>query len=696
MKLSLDRLNTQQREAVLHGDGPLLILAGAGSGKTSTMSYRIAHLISERKIPARQILGLSFTNKAANELRERVTHLVSQVAGFEATQGMWVTTFHSLCVRILREQAHRIGYQRNFTILDTGDQESTMRQILRNIRVDDKKFDPTAMLSRISRLKSQMILPDQAESLILKGGRQGEVLDFDLVLASAYPKYQDQLRLQNAMDFDDLIFQTLTLFRDHSEARDHYAERFRYILVDEYQDTNPSQFELLSHLTHRQRNLCVVGDDDQSIYAWRGADPTHILEFSQHFSGARTITLDQNYRSTSMILDAANHVISKNRNRHPKKLWSDKGEGNPIQHFIVEDDRAEGDLVADEIFSQSKTAHRPWRDFAVLYRSNAQSRIFEESLRSRRIPYKIVGGMSFLERKEIKDALSYWRLIANPLDDASARRVLNWPTRGIGKTSIEALNRYSLENGISFTQALNDVETVAPRAAVGAREFLNTLDELRRQLEATPPQREALGQWAKHSLARLGIRKAIEAENDDINTTLRKWENVEELAHSFGQVKAPTDSMEALREYLSALALDPKEDEDEKDTNRNEVTLLTLHGSKGLEFPVVFLVGAEEGLLPHQRVLDGAEDLSEERRLCYVGITRAKEQLYITRARTRIRWGKAMPRNPSRFLAEIPENLIVTHNASDGPDLSSDAAIEKHEARVKDFLSQIRDKIKDR
>lgn len=710
-KLSLERLNPPQREAVLHGAGPLLILAGAGSGKTSTMTYRIAHLIAERKVKGPQILALSFTRKAAEELRERVKGMVTQVSGAQACKGLTLTTFHSLCARLLRENAEKIGYSRDFTILDQNDQGDLVKQILKNIHVDDRKFDADFILFEMGQAKNRSLTGDAAQQFFFNGGRLTS--DYADVTATVYTHYQNSLKSLNAMDFDDLIFRTAQLFRDHSDVRKHYSRRFQNILVDEYQDTNPAQFELLNFLTCEHQNICVVGDDDQSIYSWRGADAKHILEFHHHYPSSRLITLDQNYRSTNTILDAANAVIAQNKQRHPKTLWSDRGTGDLIDHVILEEDRGESDFVAEEILKLARTVEagtitqrRPWKDFAILYRSNPQSRVFEESLRMRQIPYKIVGTLSFLDRKEVKDVLSYWRLILNAQDDASARRVINWPTRGISRAALEAINEHCLKNQKPIIEALPQVDTIYPRAADGARSLHALLQELKQALTEIPASPTSLAEWARRSLDRIGVRKALLEECEDPVVAERKWENVDELCNALGQINVedvktlanPECGLDLLRDYLTHLLLearDEESDDDEKDkSDRDQVTLLTLHGSKGLEYPVVFLVGMEEGLLPHRRSIEEARDFSEERRLCYVGITRARDRLYITRCAHRTRYGKQVARTPSRFLQEIPAHLIRTQNESSAPDNTSDEALVKHEAKVKDFLASIRAQIK--
>jgi DNA helicase-2/ATP-dependent DNA helicase PcrA len=739
MPLNLKQLNPRQREAVLYPSGPLLILAGAGSGKTSTMAYRIAHLIAERHLPATAVLGLSFTNKAAKELKERVNRLVWENVGRKATKGMTVTTFHSLCARLLRAHAEKLGFQNNFTIMDQNDQTDVLKQVLRNIKIDERRFDPAVILFEIGQAKNRFLGPKEAETFFLESGRLSE--DYALAAASSFGRYQEQLRVLNSMDFDDLIFYTVQLLENHADVRDQYNYQFRHILVDEYQDTNPAQFKILKLLTEKQRNICVVGDDDQSIYGWRGADPTHILEFSHSFPAAHTIALEQNYRSTSRILEAANSVIEKNKNRYPKKLWSDRGEGEALIEVILEEDRGEAEFVAEEIKKKATETTRPWKDFAILYRSNSQSRVFEEALRRLGVPYKIVGGLSFLARKEVKDVLSYWRLVANHKDDASLRRILNWPARGIGKTSIDTLGTHAFENKISLFEGLTEGSKLAPKTALAVRGFRELIWNLTQQLDpvmvapkvvepaafasffdfdplrATHPETqgssvedasladspnfqpatgEMMATWARNSLERIQAKRAVEEDCDDAVQAVKKWENVEELVHSIGQFKPeePVTPIQFLREFLQRMSLDAQEaekDEEKKDeSEKNQVTLLTLHGAKGLEYPVVFLVGMEEGFLPHKRTIEEATDFAEERRLCYVGITRAKDFLFITRAKNRIRYGKPVPRLPSRFLAEIPSDLVVRTDQSGTPDYSSKESVEKHEGQVRNYLAEIR------
>jgi len=722
-KLDLSRLNPEQRAAVLHTEGPVLILAGAGSGKTNTMTHRIAYLIAEKKVSASRILGLSFTNKASTELKDRVKKLVEKVAGPKSTHGLVVSTFHSLCVRILREFAPRIGYPAQFSILDPSDQEGIVKEILKLINIDSKKFDPAWVLFQIGQAKNKFLEGEDAAAFFdtLKGPKVSYD-DYSIALQSVFPRYQERLKLLGAMDFDDLIFNAVTLLEKHADIRDTLSTRFRYIMVDEYQDTNPAQFRLLKALTSTHKNICVVGDDDQSIYAWRGADPEHILGFDQQFYGTKKIILDQNYRSTETILKAANEVISKNKKRHPKSLWSQKGLGSPLHRIAVEDDRAEALMVVEEIQKKAKERAMqqngvnfiPWKDFAILYRSNAQSRIFEESMRLHQVPYQLVGALSFLDRKEIKDLLCYWKLVLNPKDDASLRRIINWPARGIGKTSITLIHEHSVKTGTSFFEAMQLPEITAQlneKAQRGMGQFLQLRDELERGLKAIERVQygsndegflSAVSEWAKKSIERIGAKLALQAEEEDIAKAQRRLESIEELAHAIGMMEiapylepgSPQTALQILQEYLSQLLLGAREEKEEDGLPQNSVTVMTLHGAKGLEFPVVFLVGLEDGNLPHQRTIDEGQDLSEERRLFYVGITRAKEELYLIRAKNRIRYGKAVPRNPCRFLEDIPEDLILERDESSTPEFKSKEAAQRHEEEVAGFFAEIQKRLK--
>jgi superfamily I DNA/RNA helicase len=719
MNKLLGKLNSAQLEAVYHHRGPLLILAGAGSGKTTTMATRIAYLIAKENIRAENILGLSFTRKAATELKERVEKMVTQTSGKEKHKGLTLSTFHALCVRILRARASEIGFTTDFTILDEKDQGDIVKSILRQIKLDDRKFDPDVIKFEIGQAKNRFYGPEAARDFFLGGGRMAE--DYAIATCSVYERYQERLKALNAFDFDDLLFQAVHLLETSDEARQFYNSKFRYILVDEYQDTNPSQFRLLRLLTESHDNICVVGDDDQSIYAWRGADPAHILEFGKHFPGARTITLDQNYRSTTTILDAANQVIAKNKKRHPKQLWSDNGQGEPITTLIVEEDRAEAEKVAEEILRRKEDPKTPrrWQDFAILYRSNPQSRLFEEALRMRKIPYKIVGTLSYLDRREVKDTLSYWRVVQNPKDDASFRRICNWPARGFGKAALEIINTTALASGKSLFETCEEALAteghlgLTPKGRGAVESFLSLIRNMRADLESIPIERVAFADWAKRSLARIGVKEALyDEEKDDPKLAERRWENASELANALGQVdleRANADraeyvdlatanvSVSILSNFLQAMTLDPRDDEDDEH-QKDEVTLLTLHGSKGLEFPIVFLVGTEEGYLPHQRTIDGTgpeaiHGFDEERRLAYVGMTRAKTHLVLSRAKFRIRYGKKVPRLPSRFMEDIPKGLLLLQDESEAPEPTSKEEQDAHEMKVKDFMANLRNKI---
>lgn len=699
----LARLNDRQKKAALHKTGPLLILAGAGSGKTTTMATRIATLISQHEVSAKNILGLSFTRKAAQELKERVVKMVTQTSGKTAAEGLTLSTFHALCVRILREKGSAIGVSPNFTIIAETDQRDILQGIFKTIKLDDRKFDIDWIRFEISQAKNRFLNPEQTRQFFLESKRLSD--DYAIAACTAYEHYQERLNTLQSLDFDDLLFKAVELLETHKDVRDFYGKKFKYILVDEYQDTNLTQFRLLKLLTQSHQNICVVGDDDQSIYGWRGADPTHILEFSKHFPGTEVITLDQNYRSTTSILDAANQVITKNPKRHSKQLWSENGVGEPITQVIVEEDRAESEMVAQEIFRRvnAENSTRTWSDFAILYRSNPQSRLFEEALRLHKIPYKIVGTLSYLERKEVKDVLCYLRLILNPNDDGSLRRICNWPARGISRTTLDLLNTQALNHGQSLWQQMQTTEflsTLNPKAQTALANFTQLITDLKTDLNQTPVDRVALSDWAKRVLAKIQFKEALfEEHKDEPQNADRKWDNAIEIANAIGQANIDIGTQDKTSErilsaFLQSMTLDPDENKDKEDDQpKNQVTLLTLHGSKGLEFPVVFLVGVEEGLLPHRRALEEGTDLSEERRLCYVGITRAKQELLLTRAKTRIRYGKTVPRLPSRFLADIPSDLMRLQDESLSPDPSSKEQRQAHETQVKNFLSQLRSQI---
>lgn len=697
-QVNLDELNPAQRSAVKHDQGPLLILAGAGSGKTKTMAYRIAYLIAERGVPAQRIVGLSFTNKAAGELKERVLTLLEKGGHKKAARGLVVSTFHSLCAKLLRQHARLLGFQENFSILDESDQKETLRQILKHVHVDDRRFDLDFLLAAFHRCKQLSFFNEgpRPHELFSESMKQLPT-DYQEVLAVVLEKYPEQLVSLNSMDFDDLILNTVKLFREHPPIQASYAAFFQHLLVDEYQDTNSSQFEILRAFTTQHKNVCVVGDDDQSIYAWRGADASHILHFKQHYPQARVITLDQNYRSTSLILEAAHEVIAHNRVRHPKKLWSDLGPGEPLQEVVLEEETAEAEWVAEEMLREAEAKHKRWSDFAILYRSHPQARVFEEALRVRKIPYRLIGGYSFLERKEIRDVLAYWKLILNPQDESAFRRVVQWPARGIGKASLEALSekafqaRTSLFEQIPLTHQLPSPKALS--ALLNLREHLLLLKERLAALVG-PVTEEALRQWVDQGTALFGFQAALEAEEEPL-IAAQKWQNLNTLFQSFSRWKGmDTESFsgeEKLRAYVQAMLLEKEEDDDSE--VKDQVTLLTLHAAKGLEFFHVFLVGLEEGLLPHQRVIDEQASFDEERRLCYVGMTRAQRCLVLTRVKQRTKYGKKVARVPSRFLEEIPQTLKKGHDYSLHPESPSIDAKKAHEEKVSVFLSQIRNQL---
>lgn len=691
MPINLDHLNSAQRAAVLHHRGPLLILAGAGSGKTLTMTYRIAWLIKKHGVSPSGILGLSFTNKAAKELNLRVRKIC------KTKESPLVTTFHSLCVRILKEHAQKLGYHRHFTIVDTSDQIEILRSILKKINIDDKKFDPKSILFQISNAKNQLKTNEELISDIEIADSAAQADDYQIALIQALPHYIESLKALNAMDFDDLLINTIKLLRNFPIIRKQLQETYKYILIDEYQDTNRAQFEIIRSLTETRQNLCVVGDDDQSIYAWRGADPTHILSFSKHYPQAEKIVLDQNYRSTEKILNCANQVISKNRYRYDKKLKTSKGPGESVQILLAADDRSEAEVTAEEIIRLTKIYN--WKDIAVLIRSNPQTRVIEEVFREMEVPYELVGSYSFMDRKEIRDTLAYWKLLTNPNDSIAFRRIINWPPRGIGKTSLISINQISENASIPLYKAAQQAE-LSTRAKSGLDELLNYLRAEREYLRKMPPDPSQLSVWARSMIDRLEFKHAmLEEQKENPAHAQKRWENTLEIANAVGFIrmdlipkgKRMKSGLDLLSDYLDKVMLDAQDSKDEEDKTKekNKVHLMTLHSSKGLEFPVVFMLGMDDGLFPHRRVIEEARDLDEERRLCYVGLTRAKEVLFLVRCKNRIRWGKAVPQNRSRFFDDIPENQFVLNDRSNAPTEMESKRQEEHEKRVTGFLSQI-------
>ncbi|WP_373895317.1 DNA helicase PcrA [Virgibacillus natechei] len=635
----LKGLNKEQREAVKHTDGPLLIMAGAGSGKTRVLTHRIAYLLGEKDVSARNVLAITFTNKAAREMKGRVRRLV----GPESEQ-MWVSTFHSMCVRILRRDIDRIGYNRNFTILDGGDQLSVIKQVLKNLNIDAKKFDPRAMLGQVSGAKNELISPEEYNKNV------GNF--FERQVGQIYEAYQKMLQKNQSLDFDDLIMQTIHLFKRVPEVLEYYQRRFQYIHVDEYQDTNHAQYFLVKQLASRFQNLCVVGDSDQSIYGWRGADIANILSFEKDYPSSRAIFLEQNYRSTKSILSAANEVIQNNPGRKPKNLWTENPEGKNIHYYQGATEQEEALFVTDKIQELTGQEGYSPNDLAILYRTNAQSRAIEDTLMKSGVPYQMVGGTKFYERKEIKDMVAYLRLITNPDDDISFERVVNVPKRGIGKTSIEKLRAYAATHDISFNEAVKEVDFTgvskkAANALAGFGSLIQTLFQQQEFLTATDMVEAVLERTGYEEM--LKNEKSLEAQS--------RLENLEEFK-TVTQDFEKTAEDKTLVAFLTDLALIADLDRVDETEDEPKITLMTLHAAKGLEFPVVFLIGLEEMVFPHSRSMFDEKEMEEERRLAYVGITRAEAELYLTHARMRTLYGRTNMNPISRFINEIPEELV--------------------------------------
>jgi DNA helicase-2/ATP-dependent DNA helicase PcrA len=631
---SLDTLNPQQREAVLCTEGPLLVVAGAGSGKTRVLTHRIAHLISEGLASPSEILAITFTNRAAAEMKERVEQLV----GGRIAARMWVMTFHSACGRMLRRDAELIGYRSTFTIYDQADQVRLVKSCIEDLGKDPKRFVPRAVHGAISHAKDRLLTPD------LYAERVGGY--FEETVASVYELYERRLSAANAMDFDDLIMKTVLLLERVPEARRHWQQAFRYVMVDEYQDTNHAQFRLVSILAEKHRNLAVVGDQDQSIYAFRGADIRNIAEFEQDFPNAVVIPLEQNYRSTQTILDAANSVIEHNRDRKPKRLWSELGTGEPLRVVEAEDEHAEARYVAGRIQSALDDGASPG-EIAVFYRMNAQSRVLEDLLTRQGIDYRVVGGPKFYERAEVKDVLD------NPADEVSLRRIVNQPRRGIGSTSLDRLGAYARSLEVTLWDAIADVEAspLGSAAAANVRRFGELIEELREGAHEAP-----VGDVMERVLTQTGYADMLEAERTI--EAQGRLENLQELvgvAREFDQRGEDVEESSRLSAFLQEISL--YTDQDAIDDDRGRVTLMTLHNAKGLEFPIVFMIGLEEGLFPHQRSLDEGNE-GEERRLCYVGMTRAQRGLTLTYARARTIFGARGFNRASRFLDELPSEGV--------------------------------------
>ena len=642
-----DKLNEPQREAVYHTDGPLLILAGAGSGKTRVLTHRIAYLIGERGVNPWNILAITFTNKAAEEMRQRVDNLV----GFGA-KSVWVSTFHSACVRILRRFIDRLGYENHFTIYDTDDQKTLIKEVCRKVDVDTKVFKERSLLSAISSAKNEMILPDEFE--LNAGG------DFaKMKIAKVYREYETQMRANNALDFDDLLVKTVQLLQTQPDVLESYQERFRYIMVDEYQDTNTVQFQLVSLLAGKYKNLCVVGDDDQSIYKFRGANIRNILDFEHEFPDAKVIKLEQNYRSTGNILNAANSVIANNRGRKEKSLWTENGEGELIRLRQFDTAFDEADFIGEDIKNAVRQGGS-YNDSAVLYRTNAQSRLLEEKFIAMNIPYKIVGGVNFYARREIKDLLAYLKTIDNGRDDVAVRRIINVPKRGIGLTTINRIQESATERGIGFYEAL-----LAPGLIAGVGRSATKLDSFAALIEyfKTLAEEMNITDLLQEVIEKTGYIESL--ENEDKEEAKTRKENIDELiskAATYEESCQDKDEKATLSGFLEEVAL--VADIDSLDEDQEYVVLMTLHSAKGLEFPRVYLAGMEDGLFPGYMSINAGdrEELEEERRLCYVGITRAEQELTLTSARRRMVHGETQYNPMSRFVKEIPRELLDTGN----------------------------------
>lgn len=637
-------LNKEQQEAVLHTEGPLLILAGAGTGKTRVLTHRIAHLI-EKGVNPYNILAITFTNKAADEMRERVDNLV----GFGSDQ-IWVSTFHSTCARILRRYAELIGYQNNFSIYDTDDSKSVIKEIVKRLNLDTKMYKERTFMSKISSAKNDMI---DAEEYM-----KGASGDYDeAVTAKVYKEYEIALLKNNAMDFDDLLVKTVELFRTQPEILEQYQDRFRYIHIDEYQDTNTVQFMFVSLLARRYKNLCVVGDDDQSIYKFRGANITNILNFEKYFPDAHVIKLEQNYRSTSNVLNAANAVIAHNASRKSKRLWTEKEGGKLLSLSSNQSDYEEAEFVVGDIRKKILTQGRTYKDFAILYRTNAQSRLFEEKLIAANIPYKLIGGVNFYSRKEIKDVLAYLKTINNGMDDIATKRIINVPKRGIGQTSIDRITQFAVEEDITFFDAAVRAGEIPSlqRAALKIESFTNPIIRLKSSLGYM-----RLSEIFDELLEVTGYLAELEAEKTE--EAAARIENIGEFRSKIVSYEESTETP-TLNGFLQEVALVAEIDSLENGVDY--VVLMTLHGAKGLEFPVVYLTGMEEGVFPGMACIYGGDEseVEEERRLCYVGITRAQEELTLSFAKQRLIRGERMYQRPSRFLEEVPKELLDNHSA---------------------------------
>ena len=638
----LEGMNDRQKEAVQHTQGPLLIMAGAGSGKTRVLTHRMAYILAEEEVHPWNILAITFTNKAAREMKERVSQLVGPQA-----EDMWVSTFHSMCVRILRRDIELLGYQRSFTICDPSEQQTAMKRILKKLDIDSEKYDYRMILNRISQAKNDL---EDVEEFNKK--YTGYV---EQIIGKCYREYQKELAKSMTLDFDDLIMLTVQLFQKHPETLHYYQQKFQYIHVDEYQDTNHAQYRLVTMLAKKFKNICVVGDADQSIYGWRGADMSNILEFEKDYQNAKVVLLEQNYRSTKTILQAANHVIENNVNRKVKKLWTENEEGQAITYYRAQSEQDEGRYVLSQIQSLLRDGYH-YDDFAILYRTNAQSRVMEENLLKSNIPFRLVGGQRFFERLEIRDLLAYLRLIVNSQDDLSFRRIVNSPKRGIGATSLAKLSDFAEVYQFSLLEASlqTTLSPLSGKAAKALEKFATTIEELRKMQEFL-----SISEFVEQVIEKTGYLAALEQQHTmEADARIENIQEFISVAKQFEQDSLEEESEESpLLQFLTDLSLVSDVDSDEGDGRM--VTLMTLHAAKGLEFPVVFIIGLEEGIFPSLRsIMEHDDDVEEERRLAYVGITRAEQKLYLTNAYSRLLYGRTQTNRPSRFVLEIGEELF--------------------------------------
>ena len=637
----LEGMNERQKEAVQHTQGPLLIMAGAGSGKTRVLTHRMAYILAEEEVHPWNILAITFTNKAAREMKERVSQLVGPQA-----EDMWVSTFHSMCVRILRRDIELLGYQRSFTICDPSEQQTAMKRILKKLDIDSEKYDYRMILNRISQAKNDL---EDVEEFSKK--YTGYV---EQIIAKCYREYQKELAKSMTLDFDDLIMLTVQLFQKHPETLQYYQQKFQYIHVDEYQDTNHAQYRLVTMLAKKFKNICVVGDADQSIYGWRGADMSNILEFEKDYQNAKVVLLEQNYRSTKTILQAANHVIENNVNRKVKRLWTENEEGQAITYYRAQSEQDEGRYVLSQIQSLLRDGYH-YDDFAILYRTNAQSRVMEENLLKSNIPFRLVGGQRFFERLEIKDLLAYLRLIVNSQDDLSFRRIVNSPKRGIGATSLAKLSDFAEVYQFSLLEASlqTTLSPLSGKAAKALEKFATTIEELRKMQEFL-----SISEFVEQVIEKTGYLTSLEQQHTmEADARIENIQEFISVAKQFEQDRLEEESEESpLLQFLTDLSL--VSDVDSDDGDGRMVTLMTLHAAKGLEFPVVFIIGLEEGIFPSSRSIMEHDDVEEERRLAYVGITRAEQKLFLTNAYSRLLYGRTQTNRPSRFVLEIGEELF--------------------------------------